>query len=226
MSSVVPIPKGNDSEHSSVTNYRPISIASKLLERHIHRLITSHLEVYSPINLHQWGFHSTKSTTAALLDVFNTWAKAVDEGKEVCAIYFDLRKAFDSVPHRNLIDKLENIGLNQYILRWIVYYLSGRSQYVVLNGGRSSTEVVLSGVPQGSVQGPLLFLIYVNDSNSQPLSINSVINLYADDTLLYRVIKSSHDYVELQCDVNIIAKWVDENNLALNDTKCKYMVIS
>ena len=141
----------------------------------------------------------------------------MDEGKEVCAISFDLRKAFHSVPHRNHIDKLENIGLNQYILRWIVYYLSGRSQYVVCNGGRSSTEVVLSGVPQGSVLGPLLFLIYVNDSTFQPLSISSVINLYADDTLLYRVIKSSHDYVELQCDVN---------TMALNDTICKYMVIS
>ena len=172
MSSVVPIPKGDD--HSYVSNYRPISllsIASKLLERHIHWLITSHLELYFPINLHQWGFQSKKSTTAALLDVFNTWAKAVDEGKEVCAIYFDLRKAFDSVPHRSLIDKLETIGLNQYILRWVVYYLSGRSQYVVLNGERSPTEMVLSGVPQGSVLGPLLFLIYVNDSTSQPLSI-------------------------------------------------------
>ena len=82
-----------------------------------------------------------------------SWAMAVDKGKEVCAIFFDLKKAFDSVPHRSLVDKLQSIGLDQYILRWIVFYLSDRSQYVVLNGERSPTHAVMSGVPQGSVLG-------------------------------------------------------------------------
>ena len=148
------IPKGEDK--SSVSNYQTISllsIVSKLLERHMYRLILLHLEVYHPISLHQWGFQPKKSTTAALSDVCNTWAMAVDKGKEVCAIFFDLRKAFDSVPHRSLIEKLESIGINQYILRWIVLYLSGRSQYVVLNGERPPTLAVISGVPQGSVLG-------------------------------------------------------------------------
>ena len=97
---------------------------------------------------------------------------AVDKEKEVCAVFFDLKKAFDSVPHRNLIDKLESTGLNQYILRWIVFYLSDRSQYVVLNGERSTTHVVISGVPRDQCYiGPLLFLIYINDAVLQPLTL-------------------------------------------------------
>ena len=105
-------------------------------------------------------------------------------------------------------------------------YLSDRSQYVVLNGERSPTHTIMSGVPQGSVLGPLLFLIYINDSVLQPLSIGSAMNLYADDTLLYRVITSPDDYVKLQLDITAIASWVDQNNLTLNAKKCKYMVIS
>ena len=117
-SSVVPIPKGDDK--SSVKNYRQISllsIISKLLERHMYWQIATHLEVYYPISLQQWGFQRKKSTTAALLDVYNTWAMEVDKGKEICAIFFDLKKAFDSVPHKSLIEKLTSIGLNPYILR-------------------------------------------------------------------------------------------------------------
>ena len=101
LSSVVPVPKGDDG--SSVSNYRPISllpIVSKLLERHMYWLTVSHLDVYSPISLYQWGFQPKKSTTAALLDVYNTWTMAVDKRKEMCAVFFDLKKVFDSVPHR------------------------------------------------------------------------------------------------------------------------------
>ena len=97
------------------------------------------LEIYSPVSLHQWGFQPKKSITAALLDVYNTWAMAVDKEKEVCAVFFDLKKAFDSVPHRSLVAKLESVGLNKYILRWIIFYLSNRVQYVVLNGEKSPT---------------------------------------------------------------------------------------
>ena len=97
------------------------------------------------------------------------------------------------------------------------------------NDKAPETEIqvkVESGVPQGSVLGPLLFLIYINDSTQEPISIKSVMNLYANDTLLYRVISSPNDYVELQNDINTFTKWVDKNRLTLNANKCKYMVIS
>ena len=226
-SSIVPIPKGNDK--SSVTNYRPISllsILSKILERHMYWQIATHLEMYSPNSLHQWGFQPKKSTTAALLDVYNNWAMEIDRGNEVCAIFFDLRKAFDSVPHRKLVEKLVATDMNPYILKWIICYLSNRSQYVVLNGEKSPTTDVISGVPQGSVLGPLLFLIYINDAEHGALSDGSVINLFADDTLFYRVITSSLDYTKLQNDIDTFACWVNDNVLTLNAGKCKYMVIS
>ena len=227
LSSVVPVPKGND--NTNVANYRPISllpIISKLLERHMYWVIAKHFELHSPISIYQWGFQPRKSTTAALLNVYNDWSAALDRGKEVCAIFFDLRKAFDSVPHRCLIDKLTLAGLDPYILRWLISYLCNRRQYVVLNGKASLTTYVESGVPQGSVLGPLLFLFYINDSVQEPLSDGTLISLYADDILMYRIIHSTRDYEALQEDTDTVSSWVDSNDLALNSIKCKYMVVS
>ena len=227
LSSVVPVPKGDD--NTNVANYRPISllpIISKLLERHMYWVIALHFEIHSPISVYQWGFQPKKSTTAALLNVYNDWSATLDKGKEVCAIIFDLRKAFDSVPHRCLIAKSALAGLNPYILRWVVSYLCNRKQYVVLNGKDYSTTNVMSGVPQGSVLGPLLFLIYINDSVQGPLSDGTLISLYADDILLYRIINCLRDYEILQKDTDSVCTWVDTNELALNRIKCKYMVVS
>ena len=155
VSNIVPIPKGSSSDEPC--NYRPISllsIISKVLERIIYNRVTAHLEcIYPPIQ-NQWGFLPGRSTTSAILSATHDWFTLLEEGKEISAVFFDLTKAFDSVPHRQLIAKLEAIGLNVYIINWIKNYLTHRTQTVVLNGASSQPLPVLSRVPQGSVLGP------------------------------------------------------------------------
>ena len=227
ISAVVPVPKGDNSSQPS--NYRPISllsILSKLLERHMHKMIYKHLESTVPLALQQWGFHPKRSTVSALLDVTNHWFQSLDKGKEICAVFFDLRKAFDSVPHRILLQKIRSTGINQQVSNWLFSYLHDRKQYVVLDGKESAPVPVLSGVPQGSVLGPLLFLLYINDATDEQLNCGSLTTLYADDMLLYREISCPDDYAKIQSDINTLSTWVDKNNLTLNGSKCKYMIIS
>ena len=138
-------------------------------------------------------------------------------------MFFDLRKAFDTVPHQHLIEKIIATGLNTHIVSWIRSYLCNRKQFVVLNGESSPVASVLSGVPQGSVLGPLL---YMNDLPLSPISDGSYLSMYCDDLLLHRVISCSEDYESFQEDIHAIFDWVDDNNLSLNVAKCKYMVIS
>ena len=155
------------------------------------------------------------------------WLSALEHGKEVCAVFFDYRKAFDSVPHLPLLKKLENLGFNDHILHWIISgYLTSRSQTVVVNGESSLPAPVISGVPQGSVLGPLLFLIYINDLTEINLRDGAKITLYADDVLLFRVINSPEDFDRLQNDIDEVGNWSSINFLTLNRDKCKYMIVS
>ena len=145
-----------------------------------------------------------RSTTHALLSAVQDWLDEMEKGHEIATIFFDLTKAFDSVPHRQLITKLEVIGLNEHLISWITDNLTNRHQSVVLNGKTSTPLPVTSGVPQGSVLGPLLFLIYINDINDLRLSTGSKLVLYADDILLYRPIFSGKDYALLQEDIDAL----------------------
>ena len=223
---IVPIPK--NTEKSLPKNYRPISILpliNKLLERHIHKLILDHFASSLPISPRQCGFMTGRSTSSALLTVTHDVLHSLDDGNEVCSIFFDLKKAFDSVPHQKLIDKLINAGVCSYLVQWLYDYLFNRMQFVVVNGEQSPVLPVMSGVPQGSVLGPLLFLIYINDVTCR-ISDLSKITLFADDITLYRTICSILDYLALQEDITSIATWVTENCLSLNADKCCCMLFS
>ena len=223
---VVPIPKGKSK--SSLGGYRPISIlpvVTKIIERHVGDLILAHLSNYAPISPRQWGFMTHRSSVSALIKVFDNWAQALDEGHEICVIFFDVRKAFDRVPHQLLLQQMQHMNLSPYLLRWLHDYLSNRSQFVAVEGEKSSTLPVISGVPQGSVLGPLLFITYINDVVTV-VSPESEINMFADDIALYRVIKAPGDYTALQGDVDSIGAIVTSKHLEFNTDKCRMMVIS
>ena len=149
-SSVVPVPKS--SKHNEVANHRPISllpVVSKLLEQHIHQVITTHLNETRPLSNKQWGFQPGKSTVTALLAVTHDWLNALESRHNVCSVFLDLRKAFNSVPHRLLLEKLNTYALDPCILSWLHSYLAERKQHVVVGGDSYPDSPVLSGVPQG-----------------------------------------------------------------------------
>ena len=224
---VTPIFKSTDS--SLPQNYHPISIlpiVSKILEQHIHSLVFKHLADNSPISKFQWGFMPRRSAISALCSLTHDWLRDLDNGNDVCSVFFDLRKAFDSVPHNHLLDKLATLSLCPHLLQWIHSYLSNRSQVVAVGGELSTIKNVLSGVPQGSVLGPLLFTVYIDDVADR-ISHSSSISLYADDIALYRSIRSPADYSILQSDITAIVACVEEEkHLNLNVSKCSFMLIS
>ena len=137
-------------------------------------------------------------------------------------IYLDYQKAFDSVPHKRLISKLRSYRFNPVIIRWVEKYLQDRSQYVEINGEQSQWQPVTSGIPQGSVLGPLLFLIYINDL---PIHVNSIIYMYADDTKIYREIRDKHDQEILQKDLDSLKAWSNQWLLKFHPKKCYSITI-
>ena len=139
-----------------------------------------------PISDRQWGFMHHCSSTSALISLISDWLSALDNGQEICVVFFDVQKAFDSVPHLPLLHKLEQIGNSPYILRWVQSYLKERKQFVVVEGSCSPTLQVISGVPQSCALGPLQFIIYINVV-ADCISSGSKINLFADDIALYRI---------------------------------------
>ena len=227
MSHIVPIPKPGD--QSNPSNYRPISllsILSKVFERHLHLIMTNYIAEKNLLSEKQWGFQARKGTVLPLLHATNDWFHTLDSGAEVCAVFFDFKKAFDSIPHRKLISILRSSGFNPALTRLICSYLTGRLQVVVVDGVSSQSVPVVSGVPQGSVLGPLLFLLYIDDITNIQLPCESNMVLYADDILLYRQISADDDYQHLQHCVNLLSSWCSRNHLTFNSNKCKCMVFS
>ena len=221
LSHVVPIPKCN--KYDEVSEYRSISllsICSKMLEKHVSHLLTMHLKTRCPLSPNQWGVTAKRSTATALLSVLHDWHQQLEEKKEVCAVFFDLRKAFDTVPHLPLMHKLQSLGVESYLLKWIHSYLTNRRQCVVLDGAKSSVLPVSSGVPQGSVFGPLLFIIFIDGVEGATV-FNSTVVLYADNMVLYRTIQTHEDYSLIQMDIDAVTTSIENLSLKFNQEKCK-----
>ena len=220
---VVPIFKKG--KKSDPNNYRPVSLTSsvcKLVETVIRDAIFKHLESNELLTDAQYGFRKGRSCCTQLLDAMKDWVNAIDEGYPTDIIYLDYRKAFDSVPHERLLNKLEAYGIKGEIHRWIRNFLIGRTQRVIVNGEYSEAASVSSGIPQGSVLGPILFLIFINDL---PEILQSIVKLFADDTKLYRTIVDKNDETILQNDIDQIAAWSERWQIPFNVNKCKVLKV-
>jgi hypothetical protein len=216
---VTPIFKKGD--HSKPANYRPISLTSvccKLLEHVIHSQIMAHFERNNILSDAQHSFRKRRSTESQLILTLQDLTQALDDGEQIDAILLDFSKAFDVVPHERLAAKLHHYGVRGNILSWIRSFLSHRTQQVLVECCVSESSPVTSGVPQGLVLGPLLFLAYINDL---PEHVTSSSRLLADDSLLYRKIRSPADARVLQEDLDKLQQWEKDWMMTFNASKCE-----
>lgn len=216
---VVPVYKKGD--RALLQNYRPISLTSsccKLIEHIIANQINEFLDAHDVLSEFQHGFRKGYSTITQLVTVTHSLASCLDKNGQIDAIFLDFSKAFDRVPHDKLIFKLRNIGLPEILIIWITSYLTNRYQFVEVNGEQSGCLPVDSGVPQGSVLGPLLFLLYINDITTD-LDQNVQIRLFADDCVLFQEITSINDQIHLNSSLAKIYEWCNTWDMKVNTDK-------
>ena len=221
---VTPIHKGGTTEPS---NYRPISVlpaASKILERVFMLQLTAHLTTLSLLSPFQSGFRPGYSTSDVILYVSDLWRKAIDNGLVTGEVFLDLSKAFDCVVHSILLAKLPYYGIRGSSLAWLTNYLQDRHQRVFVHNVYSEWGRITHGVPQGSVLGPLLFCLHINDLSS--CIQNCKIHMFADDTSIQCSSSSVVDIEHsLQKDLNAVQAWMNANKLKLNLAKTFVMLI-
>ncbi len=222
---VTPIFK--DGDRSDPGNYRPISVlptVSKVMERIIHSQLADYLDKYSVLSNNQHGFRKHHSTETCCLAMLDKMYKAMDEGKVGGVVFLDLKKAFDTVNHPILLRKLSAIGVSDESNVWFKSYLENRSQKTKIGNCLSDSNTITHGVPQGSILGPLLFLIYINDLCDVVELCGT--SMYADDTAVF-YLGSDVEEVRLcmQHDMQAISYWMYQNRLSLNVKKTKLMMI-
>ena len=211
---------------SNPANYRPVSLTSiccKLMESIINDEIVEHLCDNKLIKSSQHGFLKNKSCATNLLEFLEKILESIDDGKNLDLLYLDFAKAFDKVPKKRLISKLKAHGITGNLLKWIESWLDGRKQRVVLNGKSSSWREVLSGIVQGSILGPLLFVIFINDIDD--ICTLDVMKKLADDTKCGQIITDKKDSEILQENINHLLEWSTKWGMEFNKDKCKIMHI-
>ena len=224
MATVIPLFKGGS--RSDVSNYRPISLLplpGKLLEKVVHTRISQFLENNDLLCHEQNGFRKNRSTTHSIVNLTNSILNAVNNQDTCLAIFIDFKKAFDTVNHKILLAKIEHLGIKGELLVWISNYLHNRAQRTFANNILSPTLPVSCGVPQGSILGPLFFILYVNDVKKY--IGEDGIGLYADDTVLFthkpNWLLAQND---LQAKLDRLVEWSKKNEFTINSQKTKFMV--
>ena len=215
---ITPIYKGGD--RTKPQNYRPVSLTShvtKIFEKVVRDKIVAHIEMSKKFNDNQHGFRSGRSCLSQLLEHFNNIMEGIEDRHDVDVIYLDFAKAFDKVHHGILISKLRKLNIEGKVLRWIIDFLYDRKQQVSVEGSLSTESRITSGVPQGTVLGPVLFLVHINDIDNDIK--HSEISCFADDTRILKVIKTDTDRNLLQTDLNSVYEWANRNKMKFNCNK-------
>ena len=221
---VIPIFKSGDPNKTN--NYRPISILcsiNKILEKILHKRVSDYLEKFKLLYKYQYGFRKGHSTIQAITELADNIKLSMDDNRLTCGIFVDLSKAFDTVNHNILLAKLEHYGIRGNANKLFKSYLTNRKQFVQINEHQSSTQNISCGVPQGSVLGPLLFILFIND-----LSIccpTGAVRIFADDTSVYFSSSSLDELISMaQVIMEQLHKWFNANKLTLNASKSNFII--
>ncbi|CAB3985999.1 Hypothetical predicted protein [Paramuricea clavata] len=224
LANIIPLHKKGVKEQ--VENYRPISLLS-IVSKTLERCVLNHLflRIQESVHSAQYGFIIGRSSTSQLLSTLHKIGKDLDKRLQTDVVFMDISKAFDTVDHAKLLQKLRDFGLSGSLLLWFENYLSGRCQEVTVHGATSTPFPITSGVPQGSLLAPFLFSVYINDLPDN-ISISTGVGLYADDTKLHRCVQNRNDALALQSDIQSLHCWSNENLLSFNKSKCKVLSIT